>query len=200
MSLSVEFGGEEIEIKEEKGNKKKKGMDMGTGHCIEMFNSLLSDLKVFEQNLQGLHWLIKGPNFFALHQIYGDMYDAAGVEVDEVAEKIRAMGGEPVHCFDCFLGHAEMKVIMGESNDVRGVTKLLECIDYLVKKETELAVMLESHVEKGIPEFVYGGVDMLGKMLNGLEKMRWQLSMFIGEEVKVEKGGKENDMEGSEGY
>ena len=162
--------------------------EMGIEHCVDMFNGLLADLKVYEQNLQGLHWVITGPNFFALHTLYGDMYDAVGVEVDVLAEKIRAMGGMPVHCFSCFEKKAEMEAIVGEQGDVAGVIKILKCIDYLIEKETGMAVMLEKHTDMGKPEFVYGGVDMLGAMLSCLEKSRWQLSMFLGTEVKVEKG------------
>ena len=191
MSLSLGDHGAD-KVPEE---KKTEG-SMGTGHCIKMFNGLLADLKVYEQNLQGLHWLVKGPNFFALHTLYGDMYGIVGGQVDEVAEKIRAMGGTPVHCFDCFTGTAEMRSIVDVSGENEGVTALLKCIDYLIKKETDIAMMLEGHAEKGMPEFVYGGVDMLGKFLNCLEKDRWQLNMFLGTEVSVEKESKDGDMGG----
>jgi starvation-inducible DNA-binding protein len=186
MSLSTGESGESQKGSTPEENKTEGSM--GIGHCIKMFNGLLSDLKVYEQNLQGLHWIVKGPNFFALHTVYGDMYTAVGCEIDIVAEKIRAMGGEPVHCFDCFTGHAEMGPIVGISNETKGVVAILKCIDYLIKKETDMAVMLEKHADSGMPEFVYGGVDMLGTMLSCLEKSRWQLNMFLGEEVSVEKG------------
>lgn len=168
--------------------------DNGIEKCIKVFNYLLADMKVYEQNLQGLHWLVKGHNFFVLHAMYGDMYSDIGVEIDVWAEKIRAMGGEPVHCFDCFTGHAHLAPIIGISDENKGVEAILKSIDYLINKETVMVGMLEKKAYAGQPGFVYGAVDMLGEMLSNLEKNRWQLSSFIGEEVKDKKDGEDTSV------
>jgi starvation-inducible DNA-binding protein len=181
---------------EEAASEEPGSEDKSTGieKCIKVFNYLLADLKVYEQNLQGLHWLVKGPNFFALHEMYGAMYSAVGVEVDVLAEKIRAMGGEPVHCFDCFTGHARLAPIVSVSDESKGVRAILVSIDYLINKEGAMVGMLEKKAYDGHPGFVYGAVDMLGEMLSNLEKNRWQLSMFLGEEVTDKKDGEDTSV------
>ena len=56
---------------------------------------LLADYQVFYTNLRGFHWNIKGHGFFVLHGKFEDMYNNAAEKVDELAERILMLGGEP---------------------------------------------------------------------------------------------------------
>ena len=42
-----------------------------------------------------LHWNLKGPQFFTLHAKLEELYDEANDILDEVAERILALGGNP---------------------------------------------------------------------------------------------------------
>lgn len=48
-------------------------------------NGLLADYQLFYQNLRGLHWNIKGREFFELHLKFEEYYDNAVIKVDEIA-------------------------------------------------------------------------------------------------------------------
>ncbi len=39
------------------------------------------------------HWNVEGPNFFALHQAFEEEYTELFTAIDEIAERIRAIGG-----------------------------------------------------------------------------------------------------------
>ena len=43
-----------------------------------------------------LHWNLKGKHFFTLHAKLEELYDEANDILDEVAERILALGGNPV--------------------------------------------------------------------------------------------------------
>lgn len=51
-------------------------------------NLLLANFQVYYQNLRGLHWNIKGKNFFELHVKFEELYTDAQEKVDMIAERI----------------------------------------------------------------------------------------------------------------
>jgi len=58
---------------------------------------------LFYQNLRGLHWNIKGKEFFELHTEFEEFYNDTVDKVDEIAERILELGGEPLHTFTDYL-------------------------------------------------------------------------------------------------
>lgn len=59
-------------------------------------NTFLSDLNVFYRKLQNYHWNIKGKDFFVIHSKLEEYYDEINRQIDEVAEHILSLGGEPL--------------------------------------------------------------------------------------------------------
>ncbi len=53
----------------------------------------LTDLHL---TLKHIHWNVVGENFIAVHEMLDPQVDAARAQADEIAERIAAMGGEPV--------------------------------------------------------------------------------------------------------
>jgi starvation-inducible DNA-binding protein len=53
----------------------------------------LTDLHL---TLKHIHWNVVGENFIAVHEMLDPQVDAARAHADEIAERIAAMGGEPV--------------------------------------------------------------------------------------------------------
>ncbi|MBT8078608.1 MAG: DNA starvation/stationary phase protection protein [Gammaproteobacteria bacterium] len=52
----------------------------------------LADAFRLSFNLQGLHWNVEGPMFFSLHKLTEEQYEKIEASVDEIAERIRALG------------------------------------------------------------------------------------------------------------
>ena len=69
------------------------------GNVISGLEQLLADYQVFYTNLRGFHWNIKGHGFFVLHSKFEEMYDNAAAKVDELAERILMLGGQPENRF-----------------------------------------------------------------------------------------------------
>jgi starvation-inducible DNA-binding protein len=53
---------------------------------------LLADTYALYLKTHGYHWNVRGPNFAALHQLFSDQYTESWNALDEVAERIRALG------------------------------------------------------------------------------------------------------------
>jgi starvation-inducible DNA-binding protein len=43
---------------------------------------------------QGVHWNVAGPAFYGVHKLTEEHYEALHVAVDEIAERLRALGRE----------------------------------------------------------------------------------------------------------
>ena len=69
-------------------------------------NDLLANFQVYYQNLRGIHWNIKGKDFFNLHAKFEELYDDANMKVDEIAERILTLGETPLHTFEDYATRA----------------------------------------------------------------------------------------------
>lgn len=65
-------------------------------NILNNLNTFLSDLNVFYRKLQNYHWNIKGKEFFVIHGKLEEYYEELNEQVDEVAEHILALGGQPL--------------------------------------------------------------------------------------------------------
>jgi starvation-inducible DNA-binding protein len=61
----------------------------------EHLQKILANAIVFQHKLQHFHWSVTGPRFFSLHAALEKMYEEWSEQVDEVAERVRALGGTP---------------------------------------------------------------------------------------------------------
>ena len=77
--------------------------ESGANNVVASLQQLLADFQVYYTNLRGFHWNIKGHGFFVLHGKFEDMYNNAAEKVDELAERILMLGGEPENKFSEYL-------------------------------------------------------------------------------------------------
>lgn len=71
---------------------------IGTNHAeetIELLQQRLVSLIDLELTLKHIHWNVTGPNFIAVHEMLDDFVAEVRPYVDEVAERIRTLGGVP---------------------------------------------------------------------------------------------------------
>lgn len=64
----------------------------GRTAVAEALARLLGDTYALQVKAQGYHWNVTGPHFHALHALFEQQYDALAEAVDELAERIRALG------------------------------------------------------------------------------------------------------------
>lgn len=64
---------------------------------IDHLNAELATAFVLSFNAKRYHWTVTGPHFRDYHLRFEDLYNAADGTVDELAERIRMLGGVPLH-------------------------------------------------------------------------------------------------------
>ena len=105
---------------------------------VEKLNQLLADYQLFYQNVRGFHWNIKGKDFFELHLKFEEFYDNAVVKIDEIAERILTLEGEPLHTFSDYLKNAQIKEAKGVTDGTEGVEVVLKNFAVLIAQEREI--------------------------------------------------------------
>ena len=95
-------------------------------NVVASLKQLLADYQVFYTNLRGFHWNIKGHGFFVLHGKFEDMYNNAAEKVDELAERILMLGGEPENKFSEYLKVARVKEVSGVSCGDEALKNILD--------------------------------------------------------------------------
>src|SRR5690606_10126091 len=59
-------------------------------------NVQVATWSVVYTKLHNFHWYVKGPSFFTLHVKFEELYNEATAYMDEIAERLLALGGKPV--------------------------------------------------------------------------------------------------------
>ncbi|MEO9570899.1 MAG: Dps family protein [Polaribacter sp.] len=155
-------------------NKTILGLDKKeTANLVKELNGLLSNFQIYYQNLRGLHWNIKGKNFFELHVKFEEFYTDSQVKIDEIAERILTLQGKPLHTFTDYINLASVPVGKDISNDVEGVELVVNSLSELLKIER---VILESSGDANDE----GTNSMMSDFIAEQEKTIWMLNSWLG--------------------
>jgi starvation-inducible DNA-binding protein len=68
-----------------------KSLD-AAGPVVQALSGVLADTAVLQMKTHAFHWNVRGVGFFQLHKAFEEQYDALFEAVDELAERIRALG------------------------------------------------------------------------------------------------------------
>jgi starvation-inducible DNA-binding protein len=58
---------------------------------VKALNLILADSYALMANTHYAHWNVEGPGFFSLHKAFEDQYETLFKNVDEIAERVRAL-------------------------------------------------------------------------------------------------------------
>ena len=62
---------------------------------VNILGKVLADQYVLYTKTRNYHWNVTGEDFSEYHKLFAEQYEALGEDIDEVAERIRALGGKP---------------------------------------------------------------------------------------------------------
>lgn len=105
----------------------------------ESLNELLADLNVFYRKLQNYHWNAQGKDFFRTHEKLEELYNEVNESIDEIAEHILIIGGQPLGTLKDYLAISTIQEAENEkvkSDEI--YHNLLTDFETLLKKSTEI--------------------------------------------------------------
>lgn len=137
---------------------------------VVSMNQLLADLSVLYRKLQNYHWNIKGKAFFTLHAKLEEYYDFVNEEIDEVAEKILMIGGQPLGRMKDYL---EISKIQEADNVKVGPHEVVENVEKDFRYIKTLAVALKEQADEAK---VYEVSSMADELISEYSKAIWMLN------------------------
>jgi len=90
-------------------------------NLLNNLNTFLSNLNVFYRKLQNYHWNVRGSDFFTVHAKLEEYYNGINAEIDEVAEHILSLEGEPLGTLRDYLDTAKIAEAKNEKIDSRTI-------------------------------------------------------------------------------
>ena len=145
-----------------------------SNETINGLNALLCDTMVMYQKLRGYHWNVKGPMFYQLHQQFEELYTQTAVDADDLAERVRALGGRPASTLGEFVEGSSLDEDAGDPSAKEMVQNL---IDDMSKLHGALRTEAARAGEKGDQ----ATLNMLEGLADGQEKTMWMLRSFLAE-------------------
>lgn len=94
-------------------------------HVAEALSRLLADSYTLYTKTHGYHWNVTGPMFTTLHTLFETEYTELALAVDEIAERIRAVGEVAPGSYSQFAKLATVK-------EAKGVPKAEDMVRELV--------------------------------------------------------------------
>lgn len=142
----------------------------------EALNLQVANFTVLWTKLHNYHWYVKGHNFFSLHEKFEELYDTASTYVDELAERLLAIGGEPIGKQSDAIEKASVKEAEYDIDANEMVKQLAQDYDTVIKELDEGIKTAEAAGDDRTADIFIG-------MITDIEKNNWMLKSFLGKEV-----------------
>lgn len=135
----------------------------------EDLNLFLSNLNVFYRKLQNYHWNIKGEDFFNVHEKLEEYYNDVNEQIDEIAEHILIIDGQPLGTMSDYLEITQIKEAQNEKICSR---KIFEAIlkDYNILIENATKIKEDADNEKR-----YATSALMDEYLQDFSKKVWMI-------------------------
>ena len=139
----------------------------------EDLNLLLANLSVFYRKLQNYHWNVKGEDFYNAHVKLEELYNDINEQIDEVAEHILVIDGQPIGTMQGYLAITQIKEAQDEKINSR---KIFEVIlkDYYILAENVTKIKEDADNEKK-----YGTSALMDEYLLDYGKKTWMIRQYL---------------------
>lgn len=137
-------------------------------------SKILADEFVLYTKTRNAHWNVEGADFYAIHKFFENQYEQLDEAMDDVAERIRAIGHYAPATLKIYLQLTHLSEESREDNDSAGYIKEL-----LAYHQT-LIIHLRENINKFATEYHdLGTSDFITGLMETHEKMAWMLRAHL---------------------
>ena len=140
---------------------------------VKILNEQLADWNLLYVKLHNYHWNVKGSDFFTLHEKFEALYNEASMNIDEIAERVLALGATPAGSFKEYLELTTLNEATGNENSRQMVEQIVADFKAVIasaKNGIDVAGDMDDETS----------VDLLTQIHVALEKHVWLFSAFLG--------------------
>jgi starvation-inducible DNA-binding protein len=140
---------------------------------IGLLSKLLADEYVLYTKTRNYHWNVVGPHFSDYHKLFESQYDGLAEDVDEIAERIRILGGKTGATLAEFVKNSRLKEHPGEYPAAnKMVTNLVADHENLVQTLRADITSCEDNNDAGTADYLTG-------LMEKHEKTAWMLRSIV---------------------
>ncbi len=140
----------------------------------KILNTLLADEYLLYTKTRNYHWNVTGPQFNDLHKFFEAQYTELNIVVDDIAERVRALGNVSFGSMAEFLESTRLKETAGKT--IGGKAMLNNLLSdheaVIVELRKDLAACQDKFQDAGTADFLTG-------LMEQHEKMAWMLRAFL---------------------
>lgn len=141
---------------------------------INTFHQLFNDSVVLYFKTWSYHWNIEATNFFEIHKLFQEQYSDLEEAIDEIAERIRALGS---------LTRGNLLSIATDSTlkESSGGENCKEMLEQLINDNIKISNSFKNAAEVFEGEKDHASLDIIARRILSHDKNTWMLkSMNIG--------------------
>jgi starvation-inducible DNA-binding protein len=138
-----------------------------------VLNKQIANWGLLFVKLHNFHWYVKGSQFFTLHVKFEELYNEAALHIDNLAERLLSIGGQPAATMKAYIELSSLKEAQGTETATKMVEAVIEDFTILTQ-ELKAGMQACEEVQDETTS------DMLLAIQTSLEKHRWMLQSFLG--------------------
>jgi starvation-inducible DNA-binding protein len=154
----------------------KANIGIAEAHAAEIckkLNVLLADEITLYSKTRSYHWNVTGPAFSVLHKFFEEQYEELASITDEVAERVRMLGGMATGSLSTVVATSRLGEAKDESGAMKMVLALLNDHETIVRSLREdIDEVNDIHKDAGTADFLTG-------VMKAHEKMAWMLRAHL---------------------
>ena len=155
----------------------KPNIEIAENNLIEiarLLNTLLADEYILYTKTRNAHWNIEGLNFIELHKFFESQYDSLDIIIDDVAERVRALGHYTLGSLKDFIAMTRLSEHNRDFTNANHIIQtLLEDHEALIRSlRKDISAVIEEHRDLGTADFMTG-------LMEQHEKMSWMLRAHL---------------------
>lgn len=137
-------------------------------------NGFLADEFILYLETKNAHWNIEGADFHTMHKFFEEQYDQLDEIMDDVAERIRALGHYVPATMRAYLELTHLTEQSREKNDSTGFIKelLLDHESIIIRLRANINTFANELNDAGTSDFITG-------LMEKHEKMAWMLRAHL---------------------
>ena len=140
---------------------------------IGLLNPQLADTLDLYTQVKQAHWNVKGPHFIALHELYDKLAEELEDPIDDIAERVTALGGVARGTARIAAGESRLPELPLASLDGLKLTALLADRYAALAKSTRAAIESADHAGDADTADLFTGIS------RGLDKALWFLEAHL---------------------
>ena len=145
-----------------------------TDELAKRLSEALADSYVLYLQTQGVHWNVVGPAFYGVHNLTEVQYQDLATAIDDIAERIRALGHVAPSSFGEFIKLSTLESTPNDNNAGELIEKLVRAHQSTAERMRESVAAAEA------VEDVFTA-DLITARIGAHEKAAWMLRSILAQ-------------------